>query len=884
MWLALLRRLVCFPRPLIASPCPLPPPPHFCRFALAPPPAGDCPPPTVAMSGMRAHIASRLRSSSLSAVPPSRQSSNYSTELATAAASILYRSPLPSREGRPVFILNAAAMPDSHEHDFDQLLPYVLARLPEEDDLLKGYEYEVVFFAGDGDGSATGKKHRPGWGWFLQAYHVLSRAMRKRLQKLYIVHEKAWVRILTEIFSTIVSPKFRRKIYHASTLTNLALDIPIEDLLIPPSTYLTDRRIIDDIFAPYASGRRAFATRSPFPTNANGKTRFPRVLRETTSFVLMEENVVSEGLFRVPPHSKLRDVLKEAYDRGQKYIVWKDNGVTLPIPHYPGAEHQDEILAEVDPKDAYSVYMAAALIKAWYASLKQPIFPPESYRDLKRLYGDSQDVPDLDRLKDLFSPSSEWSFLPTMSRSIVVRHLLPLLDAIAARSDENKMTAENLAVCFAPALLCGPDQIEDAKMSSIIRRIFTQAVPLWSEGLREACGQEENVFREELKLPTNQDEWEDPLEVKKEQSRESLEEQMSGIILQDNEKLYEAYAGSHPDASGSERPPTLPPRRAPAAKSSGDSVTRTDSIARKPAPPLQVPPRYSTAISDAPNDVAESPSTYAATTDGFAPRRDDAAPQPTAKWNSDEKKSGTSNPVPVPVPIPTSQSAAKEAKPSAASQIVLPKRKALTPAQINNAGKPASASTQNAGRSVSAQPTSYQPQSHGGMALPGLTNLPNINTNNATASATDTKPSRSPSMTVSPAAISPSGSDSQFPPATYTRRPSLPVNANRSPLITSLARPVYPAPQTRPPSKSTSLPVHAAKPRGISPGLLKRMPSLEVRSTPSSAERLAPSKLNLKKQSVEDLRRLYEERAGTASLLVKMPTGQGRDRASSIRE
>lgn len=134
--------------------------------------------------------------------------------MAKAATSILYRSPIPSKEGRPVFILNAAAMPDTHETDFDALLPYVLARLPEEDDLLKGYEYEVVFFAGDGDNGATTKKHRPGWGWFLQAYHVLSRAMRKRLQKLYIVHEKAWVRILTEIFSTIVSPKFRRKIYH----------------------------------------------------------------------------------------------------------------------------------------------------------------------------------------------------------------------------------------------------------------------------------------------------------------------------------------------------------------------------------------------------------------------------------------------------------------------------------------------------------------------------------------------------------------------------------------------------------------------------------------------------------------------------------------------
>lgn len=180
------------------------------------------------MSGMRAHLASRFRSTSasLTTVPPARESSSYSDNLAKIAASVLYRSPLPSREGRPVFILNAAALPDSHEADYDTLLPYVIARLPEEDELLKGFEYEVVFFAGDGDTTVTSKKHRPGWGWFLQAYHVLSRAMRKRLQKLYIVHEKAWVRILTEIFSTIVSPKFRRKIYHCKryhTKSSLAI-------------------------------------------------------------------------------------------------------------------------------------------------------------------------------------------------------------------------------------------------------------------------------------------------------------------------------------------------------------------------------------------------------------------------------------------------------------------------------------------------------------------------------------------------------------------------------------------------------------------------------------------------------------------------------------
>jgi Rho GTPase-activating protein 1 len=49
------------------------------------------------------------------------------------------------------------------------------------------------------------------------------------------------------------------------------------------------------------------------------------------------------------------------------------------------------------------------------------------------------------------------------------------------------------------------------------------------------------------------------------------------------------------------------------------------------------------------------------------------------------------------------------------------------------------------------------------------------------------------------------------------------------------------------------------------------MPSFEARSQSGVVERkmLTPNKLNLKKQSVEDLRKLYEERAGTASVLVE---------------
>ncbi|KAF1849857.1 uncharacterized protein K460DRAFT_326123 [Cucurbitaria berberidis CBS 394.84] len=826
------------------------------------------------MSGMRAHIASRLRSSSLSAVPPSRQSSEYSGDLAKIAASVLYRSPLPSKEGRPVFILNAAALPDSHEADYDTLLPYVLARLPEEDDLLKGFEYEVVFFAGDGDMSATSKKHRPGWGWFLQAYHVLSRAMRKRLQRLYIVHEKAWVRILTEIFSTIVSPKFRRKIYHVSSLTSLALQIPIENLLIPPSTYLTDRRISDDIFVPFASGKRAFAARNPFPTSSNGKTRFPRVLRESTGFVLLEPNITSEGIFRIPPNSKLRDVLKEAYDRGQKYIIWKDNGVTLPIPPYPTAELQDDILAEVDPKDGYSVFMAAALIKAWYASLRQPLFPTESYRDLKRLYGDVQNVPDLDQLTDLFSPTSEWSLLPGISRQIIVRHLLPLLNTVAARQEQNKMTAENLAVCFAPALLCGPDHIEDAKMSSIIRRIFTRAIDMWSEGLREACGQRASDFEVELKLPKDESDWDDPVEGKRSSAddRESLEQQASGITLQDNEKL-PVYSESR---SNEGVPPPLPPRtRIPSATSS------TDSTKRKPAPPLVVPPRYSTVISDAPEHVAESPLTYAATTDGFAPRREDdqQGPPLPPRWDSvkDEKKSGTSNPVSVSASARYHVQDDPQCPVSAfASKLNLPKRKTLTATQIDNVEKSV-VTPVDVDKASEIHGLGPGHMVQGGFALPGLVTKHNSNTGVKRApSFTYTG-----SETLSPvpsSAVSAPASASQF------RRPSIPASASRTPSITSLARPVYPGAQhnsanptaNRPASKSTSLPAPGPMPRLRAPSaaLLSRMPSFEKsqqqEEQPCPVRKMfTPKKLNLKKQSVEDLRRLYEERAGTASALIE---------------
>lgn len=638
-------------------------------------------------------------------------------------------------------------------------------------------------------------------------------------------------------------------------MTNLALHIPIEDLLIPPSTYLYDRRVADDIYAPYASGRRAFGARQPLPISVKGAPRLPRVLRETTAFVLMEKNVVSEGLFRVPPHSKLRDVLKEAYDRGQKFIVYKDNEATLPLPPYPNGEHQDEIIAELDAKDAYSVFMAAALIKAWYAELRQPIFPSASYRELKRLYGNHDDLPDVERLTELFSPTSEWSFLPLVSREIVVKHLLPTLSAVAAHEEHNKMTPENLAVCIAPALLHGPDQFEDAKMSSIVRRIFTEAIELWPQGLREACGETPAAFEAAIELPSNTMDWEDPLEQADNEAGNAQDEtHVTGIVLKDNEK--------------SEMPPALPPRsNTISGRATNDAATK-----RKPAPPLQVPPRYSTIITDSPTDTS-SAMTLAATTDGFAPRRDNSSARGQVP---DEKKSGTSS------------------GDSYAPQIVLPKRKTLTAEQIDHAENDV---THAQGQQPSQQKeweaalAQKSPSDFRGMPLPGLAKLSIGKPDAGAKPAAPASPSikrKAVSGTYNAELKSPASATSVTSPTSTTssnnsptiavstpfpefRRPSLPASANRTPSINSLARPVFPTnPITnRPQSKSTSLPVPGPKPRTPSPSLLQRMPSMEATNKSSLAPPSQPRRLNMKKQSVDDLRRLYEERAGTAHALVE---------------
>ena len=751
----------------------------------------------------------RSRSTSLSSVPPARTSTDFDHELASLAASIIYKSPLPSQAGLPTYIVNAAAFPDAYEVDYNALLPYVLARLPDEDELISGTEYEIIFFAGgQAEGATTEKKQGPGVGWYLQAYQVLSRATRKKLQKLYIVHPRTWVRVLVNVFGTVVSPKFRRKIINVNTLTGLAMLIPIERLMIPPVVYLHDRKLSPDIDVPYASGRRAFGAIKPLPENkTTGRTRLPRVLRETTSFILHPFNIRTEGLFRIPPHSILSGALREAYDRGQMYIVWKEANATFVEPGL-----DPRLVSEVRVEDAYGIHSAASLVKTWYRELRQPIFPESSYAALREQFGSPDVEITLEDLENIFSTNSIQSPLSTTSREILLRHLLPMLSLVAEREAENKMDSNNLAICFAMTLVCGSNQLEDAKMTSVIRRILQVAIDSWPQ-LRQRLNIGVNDIWKDLQPPQEARDYEDPLE-------EPRSMQHSGEHAGDNEghfvHLLDAESPIEDEDLSLERVerlPTLPPRpnssRVVSAVSKSSDDGHQSMPRRKPAPE---PPRYSTIYGDDEKQATDSPDGYSSS-DSYSKQN-----FPSSGYGENEKKGFSAH---------------------QKTHIEVPKRKALSHQQ--NEGL-----AHGVARSASEATSAHL-------------------AHRAAQRVAQVQRASVPEPYSAPGALG-ENEKSQQPDEHIFRKPSWPASRGAQQSIPTLAKPIIPhRPRSHEPtsfamqSASNEFRTGLPKLRTPSAGLLRRVPSQE-----QTNGGLQPNKLSLKKASVDDLRRIYEDRANAA--------------------
>lgn len=292
------------------------------------------------------------------------------------------------------------------------------------------------------------------------------------------------------------------------------------------------------------------------------------------------------------------NILAESYNRGQKFIVWRDGNSCLSHSHRK--EGIGEVwVDEMDQIEGYDVHAAAGIIKQWYKELRDPVFPQICYTALERFYGSLQNEADgpltVQQLIDILSDNENWSPISKTAKKILTMHLLPLLSRVSDFQDWNQMTAYNLAVCFSPCLLRGPDPLEDVKVANIVRGILTAMIQHWKDDLAPLFDMSHMKFEDSLRLPDAVEDREDPVQEIAER-RASVEDQTSGITLVDNEDSDEEV----------EPKPPLPPR--PAVSPTDTALpSSTAPVRRKPAPPTHQLPTYSIATTTREVNLANTP-------------------------------------------------------------------------------------------------------------------------------------------------------------------------------------------------------------------------------------------------------------------------------------
>jgi Rho GTPase-activating protein 1 len=302
--------------------------------------------------------------------------------------------------------------------------------------------------------------------------------------------------------------------------------------------------------------------------------------------------------------------------------------------------------------------------------------------------------------------------------------------------------------------------------------------------------------------------------------------------------LLDAESPTGSDDHSLQRLPTLPPRPGGTRSVSGVSQNMSydeNPLAvpkRKPAPE---PPRYSTIFNDHEKGghIADSPDGYTSS-DSFSHR------QPSTRGYSESEKKGFSGSADPP-------------------HIDVPKRKALASHQneglAHGVARSASEATSAHLAHLAAQRASSSASSQRSM----------ISEPNSAPGALGENEKTQPPPT------SESSSSSSF----VFRKPSWPASRGLQQSVPTLAKPIIPhRPRSHEPtsiamqSASDEFRTGMPKLRTPSAGWLKRTLSQDKKSGSGSdspqqeGKNLAPNKLNLKKASVDDLRRMYEDRAG----------------------
>ncbi|XP_055855723.1 uncharacterized protein LOC129918978 [Episyrphus balteatus] len=158
---------------------------------------------------------------------------------------------------------------------------------------------------------------------------------------------------------------------------------------------------------------------------------FINQLRHLKMFILMEENVIQEGIFRKTGSSSRQNELRA--------LIQSDSELNL--------------------SEGYTVHDCATVFKSFLAELHEPVLTDAHYPAHSQIAPLCNALPTnaiLDKKKEqhiLNSMQLLLLLLPHENRTLL-QDIIEMLHIVSSHENENKMSSENLATLFAPHLIC----------------------------------------------------------------------------------------------------------------------------------------------------------------------------------------------------------------------------------------------------------------------------------------------------------------------------------------------------------------------------------------------------------------------------------------------
>lgn len=333
-------------------------------------------------------------------------------------------------DSRPMLVFAACRLLNPDIVDYDRLLNLILFRL---DDYVES-DYSVVLFAANA-------RYKPSIKWLYTAYRQLGRKYKKNLKALYIVHPSKWVQIIMTAMNAVLSPKFAKKVKWIDTLSQLALEVPIDQINIPPEVYqhnATKEADIKIVSPSRSSQQRFFGVPLEKLMGVHGELGLPAPVADALDYLYTHALEVQDLFRRAPSSTSLQQVRR-------KYEADGNTSVTYAM---------------------WGEHVAAAMLKTWCRELPQPIVPSHYYELIRQM-------PDPTSQPEQAASYARDVVLPALADppcvSLLLAALFGLLRAVADHSSANRMTSGKLAAAWAPNFVRSSQPDVDISMCSVAR-------------------------------------------------------------------------------------------------------------------------------------------------------------------------------------------------------------------------------------------------------------------------------------------------------------------------------------------------------------------------------------------------------------------------------